>query len=139
MDNVKLIRLVSGEDIIAFFEEEEDEYLLGSPMTIIFKRLPTGKALMLVSPWLPMEIIEDDIVGIPKSQVMTVMNTKPHMTEYYMQSLFEMENELLTREDESLRDASQTQEEIEDEEDEELQQIIDSFGSDTDGTKRTIH
>lgn len=139
MDNVRIVRLVSGEDIIAFYEEDEDMALVGNPMTMVFKRLPTGKAVMLMAPWLPLEVVEEDIVSIPYSQIITVMNPKKHMSEYFINSVMDMEQELSDNppEELSLRDASPTEEEIEDQEDDELREILEGFNPDL--TKRTIH
>lgn len=139
MDNVRIVRLVSGEDIIAFYEEDEDMALVGNPMTMVFKRLPTGKAVMLMAPWLPLEVVEEDIVSIPYSQIITVMNPKKHMSEYFINSVMDMEQELSDNppEELSLRDASPTEEEIEDQEDDELREILEGFNPDS--TKRTIH
>ena len=139
MDNVRIVRLVSGEDIIAFYEEDEDMALVGNPMTMVFKRLPTGKAVMLMAPWLPLEVVEEDIVSIPYSQIITVMNPKKHMSEYFINSVMDMEQELSDNppEELSLRDASPTQEEIEDQEDDELREILEGYNPDS--TKRTIH
>lgn len=139
MDNVRIVRLVSGEDIIAFYEEDEDMALVGNPMTMVFKRLPTGKAVMLMAPWLPLEVVEEDIVSIPYSQIITVMNPKKHMSEYFINSVMDMEQELSDNppEELSLRDASPTEEEIEQQEDDELREILEGFNPDS--TKRTIH
>ena len=139
MDNVRIVRLVSGEDIIAFYEEDEDMALVGNPMTMVFKRLPTGKAVMLMAPWLPLEVVEEDIVSIPYSQIITVMNPKKHMSEYFINSVMDMEQELSDNppEELSLRDASPTEEEIENQEDDELREILEGFNPDS--TKRTIH
>ena len=139
MDNVRIVRLVSGEDIIAFYEEDEDMALVGNPMTMVFKRLPTGKAVMLMAPWLPLEGGEEDIVSIPYSQIITVMNPKKHMSEYFINSVRDMEQELSDNppEELSLRDASPTDEEIEQQEDDELREILEGFNPDS--TKRTIH
>lgn len=139
MDNVRIVRLVSGEDIIAFYEEDEDMALVGNPMTMAFKRLPTGKAVMLMAPWLPLEVVEEDIVSIPYSQIITVMNPKKHMSEYFINSVMDMEQELSDNppEELSLRDASPTEEEIEDQEDDELREILEGYNPDS--TKRTIH
>ena len=139
MDNVRIVRLVSGEDIIAFYEEDEDMALVGNPMTMVFKRLPTGKAVMLMAPWLPLEVVEEDIVSIPYSQIITVMNPKKHMSEYFINSVMDMEQELSDNppEELSLRDASPTDEEIEHQEDDELREILEGFNPDS--TKRTIH
>lgn len=139
MDNVRIVRLVSGEDIIAFYEEDEDMALVGNPMTMVFKRLPTGKAVMLMAPWLPLEVVEEDIVSIPYSQIITVMNPKKHMSEYFINSVMDMEQELSDNppEELSLRDASPTEKEIEDQEDDELREILEGYNPDS--TKRTIH
>lgn len=139
MDNVRIVRLVSGEDIIAFYEEDEDMALVGNPMTMVFKRLPTGKAVMLMAPWLPLEVVEEDIVSIPYSQIITVMNPKKHMSEYFINSVMDMEQELSDNppEELSLRDASPTEEEIEQQEDDELREILEGYNPDS--TKRTIH
>ena len=139
MDNVRIVRLVSGEDIIAFYEEDEDMALVGNPMTMVFKRLPTGKAVMLMAPWLPLAVVEEDIVSIPYSQIITVMNPKKHMSEYFINSVMDMEQELSDNppEELSLRDASPTDEEIEQQEDDELREILEGFNPDS--TKRTIH
>lgn len=139
MDNVRIIRLVSGEDIIAFYEEDDDMVLVGNPMTMMFKRLPTGKAVMMMSPWLPLEVVDEDIVSIPLSQIITVMNPKKHMQDYFVNSVIEMEEELSENppEEMSLRDASPTDEEIEEHEDDELREILEGFNPEL--SKRTIH
>jgi len=50
MSTVKIVRLVSGEDIIGYVEEDNDTVLLGSPMTVLFKRIPSsGKSIMMMS------------------------------------------------------------------------------------------
>jgi len=139
MDNVKIVRLVSGEDIIAFYEEDEDVALVGNPMTMMFKRLPTGKAVMLMAPWLPIEVVDEDIVSIPYSQIITVMNPKRHMSEYFINSVIDMEQELSDNppEELSLRDASPTDEEIEQQEDDDMVDYLESFN--VEPAKRTIH
>ena len=139
MDNVRIIRLVSGEDIIAFYEEDDDMILVGNPMTMIFKRLPTGKAVMMMSPWLPLEVVDEDIVSIPLSQIITVMNPKKHMQDYFVNSVIEMEEELSENppEELSLRDASPTQEEMEEQEDDELRDILEGFNPEP--SKRILH
>lgn len=92
MSDVRIVRLVSGEDVIAFFEEDENAILLGSPMTIFFKRLPSGKAVLMLAPWIPIELIEDDTVAISYQDVLTVMNPRPEIIEDYIQSLLDIDN-----------------------------------------------
>lgn len=142
MDNVKLIRLNSGEDIVAYLEEEDNNYLLLTPMAVFVKRLNSGKTLMMISTWLPNELVEDEIISISKDKVLLVMQPKKELLVYYQKSLDELDGyEIESGEDydeESLRDASQDTDEEELEEEEDLS-LTDLLGGLTNGTKRTIH
>jgi hypothetical protein len=142
MDNVKLIRLNSGEDIVAYLEEEDNNYLLLTPMAVFVKRLNSGKTLMMISTWLPNELVEDEIISISKDKVLLVMQPKKELLVYYQKSLDELDGyEIESGEDydeESLRDASQDTDEEELEEEEDLY-LTDLLGGLTNGTKRTIH
>ena len=55
MHNVKIIRMQTGEDIMASMigEEEAETVLLEDPMRLIFRRMPTGQTVMMMMPWLP--------------------------------------------------------------------------------------
>ena len=97
MDNIKIIRLQTGEDIIAAYKEEDGEgiVLIGNPMSLMFKRLPTGKAIMLMSPWLPTELIESNSTWLYSNDILAVMQPKTHLIDYYNKSVREMEIEML--------------------------------------------
>jgi hypothetical protein len=97
MDNIKIIRLQSGEDIIATYREEDGEgtVLLANPMTLMFKRLPTGKAIMLMSPWLPIELIESNATWVYTDDILSVMQPKANLIDYYNKSIKELEIEML--------------------------------------------
>ena len=58
MHNVKLIRMQSGEDIMAsmFENDNSDQIQLNDPMRIVFRRLPTGQTVMMMMPWLPVDL-----------------------------------------------------------------------------------
>ena len=84
-NNIKIVRLQSGEDIIAnyFSDEEKGTVLLDNPMHIIFKRLPTGKSVMMMMPWLPIELIEDNNALIYDSDILTIIDPKKELVSYY--------------------------------------------------------
>lgn len=92
MDNtVKLLRLQSGEDIIADIIEDEqhDAVLVSNPMTVIFKRLPTGRAVMMMAPWLPIELIEVNAATLYTADILTIIEPKASMIEYYQNACAE--------------------------------------------------
>jgi len=47
--NVKIIRLQTGEDIVAsIVEEDQDSVMVDAPMKLIFRRLPNGQSVMMM-------------------------------------------------------------------------------------------
>jgi len=83
---IKIVRLQSGEDIIANFSENKKtkKVTLESPMHIIFKRLnsKTGPMMYMV-PWLPVEMVDEDKACFDSSNVLVTLDPKKDMSEYY--------------------------------------------------------
>jgi hypothetical protein len=84
IQGVKIVRLQSGEDIIAsIIEDDESEMImLDNPMHLIFKRTSQG-TMMVMLPWLPIELIKDNIATIYSSDVLTIVDPKDALVEYY--------------------------------------------------------
>lgn len=88
MDNkpeIKIVRIQSGEDIMAEVHSETDSDLLvlNDPMHLIFKRLSTGQTVMMMMPWLPVELIVENIATVYSDEVLTLMNPKEELITYY--------------------------------------------------------
>ena len=87
----------TGEDIMASMigEEEEETVLLEDPMRLIFRRMPTGQTVMMMMPWLPVELIKDNNALIYNSDIITIVEPKESMIEYYenlvIKTMLEME------------------------------------------------
>jgi hypothetical protein len=84
-NNIKIVRLQSGEDIMADMieDEENDTVMLDNPMHIIFKRIPTGQTVMMMMPWLPIELIKENNAILFTSDILTVIEPKDDLVEYY--------------------------------------------------------
>ena len=82
---IKIVRLQSGEDIIADCTaiEDSDTVLLNRPMHIVFKRVSTGKSVMMMMPWLPIELIKENSAIIYETDILTVIDPKDDLVEYY--------------------------------------------------------
>ena len=90
--NIKIVRLQSGEDIMATCLEDEEHgtILLDNPMHIIFKRLPsTGQTVMMMMPWLPIEVIKDNSAIIYDSDVLTFIEPREDLVDYYGSAVVE--------------------------------------------------
>lgn len=96
MDNIKIVRLQSGEDIIADYnvDENDSSVILNNPMSLMFKRLPSGKAVMLMSPWIPLELVENTSTRLFSLDILAVFEPKPNIIEYYNTTVVEVEEEL---------------------------------------------
>ena len=81
--NIKLVRMQNGDDIISDILQTGNMVKLTNPMRLIFRRLPTGQTMMLIAPWLPNELIEEDHAIIANSDVLTYFNPKNKLVEYY--------------------------------------------------------
>ena len=88
--NIKIVRLQSGEDVICnyYADDENGVVLLADPMHLIFKRMPTGRTVMMMMPWLPIEIIKDNSAIVYDSDILTIIGPKDELIHYYNQNVF---------------------------------------------------
>jgi len=118
--NIRIVRLQSGEDIIADCIEnlEDDIVELKRPMHIIFKRIQTGRSIMMMMPWLPVELIKENTAHIYGADILTYIEPKDDLIEYYNNAV--NDEDLETASTSSIR--PQLFDEYEDPTDEELEE-----------------
>ena len=124
--NIKIVRLQSGEDIIAsyFPDEEEGTVQLDNPMHMIFKRLPSGTMMMML-PWLPVELIEKNSAVIYSSDILTVIDPKVDLIKHYATSV----SELMKRMEEGLLEEEDDEDDNETLRSEDMIEILNNFKS----------
>ena len=132
MHNIKIVRLQNGEDVISTCYEdiETKMIMLKDPMTIIFKRIKEG-SILLITPWLPTELIEDNTATLLASDILTTVEPKVMIKDYYVKlvdklQLFKKEEEDILKR--FLEDDSDN-EDYEEYEGEELDEINEVYGS----------
>jgi hypothetical protein len=102
MDNVKIIRMQTGEDIMASMikkEEQHETVVLNNPMRLVFRRLPTGQTVLMMMPWLPVELIKEDSAIIYTTDIITIVEPKESMKEYYENLVDKTIEEMLNSEE----------------------------------------
>jgi len=136
MPEIKLIRLQSGEDIICTCHEDLQTkmVMLKDPMTVIYKRIKNG-SLLLISPWLPAELIENNTATIYTSDILTTVEPKLMVKNYYSK-LVDSLDKFKKEEEETLRqfleDDSEEgvyEDELDDEEEDEIKEILELHGT----------
>ena len=127
IQGVKIVRLQSGEDIIASLthDNESEMIMLDNPMHLIFKRTSQG-TMMVMLPWLPIELIKDNIATIYSSDVLTIVDPKDALVEYYgnminTEQLKQMRDNTMV---DNLKEAIYDSEEEEDFEEEENEETL---------------
>jgi hypothetical protein len=103
-------------------DEENDTIFLDNPMHIIFKRIPTGQTVMMMMPWLPIEIIKENSAIVYSSDILTIIEPKEDLVDYYGTVVIEAQQRM-----EEKRDFSNEEEDDYDEEEideEELFEVL---------------
>lgn len=80
MSNVQLIRMNTGEEVLARVLDETNGYTIKNPAIIV----PVGEGRIMLAPWLP--YAETDNMVIPASAVAFVVTPKPEMTKNYTEA-----------------------------------------------------
>ena len=83
----------SGEDIVASYTHdiETNQATLKGPMRLVFRRLETGKTMMVMMPWLPVEVMIENIATVSQKDILTVIEPKAEFIEYYDNTISEIE------------------------------------------------
>jgi len=92
--NIKIIRMQSGEDIVASYYHDLESNLstLWEPMRLVLRRLETGKTVMMMLPWLPVEVMKENIATIPFKDILLVVDPKEEFVEYYDNTIIQIKS-----------------------------------------------
>lgn len=82
MRNVKIIRIITGEDVICNFIEDEGGTYMMEPMQIYLKG-NGDKYSVMMDHWLPIEIIGDNITRVNPRNIISVFEPNDSISEYY--------------------------------------------------------
>jgi hypothetical protein len=126
---IKILRLNTGEDIIAecLLDEESNSVLVEGPMKVIISRIASeGHTMLIMLPWLPLEIIEYNLATINFNDIITMVEPKDSFVEYYYNTLDKYNALIEKREQEGGLNFSDDldEEELDDETMEEMLEII---------------
>jgi hypothetical protein len=122
---IKMIRLQSGEDIISQYQYDTKSALviLNNPMNVIFKRTSEG-TVMIMMPWLPIEIIKENEATIYSSNILTVYDPNDDLVEYYTNIVIEAEKSLIQN-DTTFKNITNSFGDYDDEEDDIEEEVLD--------------
>lgn len=100
---IKLFKLVSGDDIIGYFSKNSDIITLESPMKLIFRRSQSGSSAMFLLPWFPMELVENNMIDVNEKNVISMASPNEEFIKYY-ESIVNQEYERILQIEESIKE-----------------------------------
>lgn len=135
MEQVKLIRLKTGEDIISYVETyEAGTVILRSPMIVIVKmNMRTENQTVLMDHWLPITVIKENEAIINASEILTMVDPTSEFSEYYVDAVLTLD-EIKREESHPTNGSSSNEDELN--KDLDINHIMESTGFN--GSK-TIH
>lgn len=92
MEAVKLIRLKSGEDIIAYIEQVDKlNFVVREPMVVLTKQdNKNNKHIIMMDHWLPVPLIRHNEAFITESEIVTMLEPTSDFSEYYENAVTNM-------------------------------------------------
>lgn len=89
MEQVKLIRLKTGEDVISYVETyDAGTVILRSPMVVIVKmNMRTESQTVLMDHWLPITVIKENEAIIDAAEILTMVDPTSEFSEYYVDAV----------------------------------------------------
>jgi hypothetical protein len=133
----KFIRLVTGEDLIAncFINDETRCVDIESPMKVVITRSTnSGKTILMMMPWLPLEIVSDEYATLKFEDILTIVQPKDSFLEYYKNTIEEYGQMNDDDEDDLFNDM--TEEDIHMDEEDEITQVMESLAA---SKKKLLH
>ena len=108
MEIIKILRLVTGEDIISYIERYKEEVIVRSPMEIFLKNDPkTGNEVLFLNNWLPSSILKTNETSLSVHNLVCVMEPTKALIEYYENFVMEKESDVSNESELSASDGAE--------------------------------
>jgi hypothetical protein len=82
MDNIKIIRLQNGDDIIGSVIFDYDEYYVKEPMLVGIEYVG-NKSSLIMRQWLPIQLIKKNEIKLKERDILFVVEPADDFCEYY--------------------------------------------------------
>lgn len=95
---IKILRLNTGEDIIGACLMDDEHGCVGveNPMKLHMRRMSVaGQAMLVMAPWLPLEVIEDNFATINYDDIITMVEPKRNLIDHYTNTVLEIEASMM--------------------------------------------
>lgn len=95
MRNVKIVRMITGEDVICNFIEDAVGTHFMEPLEINFKQSKKGEPTVILRNWIPVELVSDNITRVNPRNIIAVFDVNETVVEYYSNTMDKINNALI--------------------------------------------
>ena len=96
MENIKIVRLKNGDDIVGQLINVNDSYDVIEPMTVDVEYRGKEPGLVMRH-WLPIQLVKHNEINIKQSDVLCVLEPSDDFAEYYVNTVEKIHDLLKAR------------------------------------------
>lgn len=96
MRNVKIVRIITGEDVICNFIEDASGTYMSEPLEVDVKPSKKGEPSVILRNWLPIELVSDNLTRVNPRNIIAVFDVNDTVMEYYNSTMDKINNALIT-------------------------------------------
>jgi len=86
-NNIRIVRLKDGTDIIAYVSIKEEYVTLMEPLELIIHHVRNNQGALALSAWLPHSLITENIATINVFDILLTMIPTDEMIDFYLNSV----------------------------------------------------
>lgn len=96
MNNVKIVRMITGEDVICNLIEDGTGTHFMEPLEISIKHSKKGEPTIILNNWIPIELIRDNLTRVNPRNIIAVFDVNDTISEYYVNTMEKINEALIT-------------------------------------------
>ena len=98
MDNIKVIKLQNGDDLIANVTLIGEKYLLEEPMQFFIDSRNPNNAGLIMKHYLPVQLLKKNSLEIKELDILSFMEPEEEFCEYYINTVYKIKELLKAKE-----------------------------------------
>lgn len=96
MRNVKIVRIITGEDVICNFIEDASGTYMSEPLEVdVRSSKKSGEPTVVLRNWLPIELVSDNLTRVNPRNIIAVFDVNDNIMEYYNNTMDKINNALI--------------------------------------------
>ena len=97
MIDVKIVRMITGEDVICRMIEDASGTWFHEPMSLAIRQNKSGTISILMDHWVPVELVSDNITRVNPCNIISVFDANIKISDYYTNTMKKINDILIMK------------------------------------------